>query len=85
MVLFLLYTADVTAIIQLHVFDSYSYADDTQVYGHCKSALCAVLINHVTLCIKEIEMWTYQTVSLNTYKTQFVWLGTKQQLTKVCC
>ena len=48
---FLLYTVDVTALMQHHGLDSHSSADDTQVSGHSKSALCAVLINRVTLYI----------------------------------
>ena len=54
--------------------------DDKQVYGLCKSAWCAVLIN----CIKEIEMWMSSNhLKLNTNKTQFICLRTKQQLAKV--
>ena len=57
-----------------------------QVSGHCESALCAVLINRVMLCIKEIEMWmSSNNLKLNTDKTQFIWHGAKQQLAKVCC
>ena len=37
-VLFLLYAADATG--QRHGLDSHSYADDTQVYDHFKSASC---------------------------------------------
>ena len=33
-ILFLLYTADVTAIAQRHGFSAHSYADDTQLYLH---------------------------------------------------
>ena len=38
------------------------------------------------LCIKEIEIWLSSNhLKLNTNKTKFIWLRTKQQLTKVYC
>ena len=85
-VLLLLYTVDITAIAQCQGLDAHSYVDVTLVYGRCKPASCAVLINFVTLCINEIEIWTSSNrLKLDTDKTQFIWLGTNQQLTKVCC
>jgi len=39
LVLFLLYTADVTVIAQRHGFLAHSYADDTQLYFHDKVSL----------------------------------------------
>ena len=47
-VLFLLYTANVTAIAQRHGLQLHSYADDTQLYFHYKCAPCETRLLHLT-------------------------------------
>ena len=39
-ILFLLYTDDVPNIVQQHGLSSHIYADDTQLYAHCKAQSC---------------------------------------------
>jgi hypothetical protein len=82
--LFLLYTAEVFDIISSLGLTGHSYADDTQVYisapvteTHQASALLAE-------CVKRLDRWMCRNrLKLNADKTQLVWLGTRQQLTKL--
>ena len=83
-VLFLLYTADVLQITQRHGLNSHSYADDIQLYCSGKAATGQVMNSRMVACIEEISRWmTGNRLKLNTDKTQFIWHGTRVQLTKV--
>ena len=83
-VLFLLYTADVLQITQRHGLGSHSYADDIQLYCSGKSATEQVMNSRMVACIEEISRWmTRNRLKLNTDKTQFIWHGTRVQLTQV--
>jgi len=83
-VLFLLYTADVIAIAQRHGFLVHSYADDTQIYFHDKASSVDTRLPRLKECISEIDRWmSSNRLCLNADKTQFIWLGTRQQLAKV--
>ena len=85
-VLFLLYTADVTVIAQRHGFLAHSYADDTQIYFHDKASSVDTRLPRLKECISEIDRWmSSNRLCLNADKTQFIWLGTRQQLAKVQC
>ena len=85
-IMFLLYTADITSIAQRHSLGVHSYADNAQLYCHSKAVSCQALIAQVALCIGEINEWmTSNRLKLDTDKTQFIWLGTRQELAKVHC
>ena len=75
-ILFLLYTADVTAIAQRHGFSAHSYADDTQLYLHVKAASCETELLRLRECISDIDSWmSSNRLRMNADKTQFIWLG----------
>ena len=85
-VLFILYAADVIAIAERHGFRVHSYADDTQLYFHDKAEACESRISRFSNCISDIESWmTSNRLKMNTDKTDFIWLGTRQQLAKITC
>jgi len=80
-VLFLLYTADVTVIAQQHGFLAHCYADDTRIYFHDKAV--DTRLPRLKECISEIDFWmSSNRLCLNADKTQFISLGTRQQLVK---
>ena len=56
-IFFLLYTSDITAIIEFHRLGAYSYADDTQLDAHFKPASNHEWSARIALCIEEIEKW----------------------------
>ena len=82
--LFLLYTADIPLIAGQFGLGVYCYADDGQLYIFDRAGHSDRLVSKVTVCINEIDEWmSSNRLKLNTDKTQFIWLGTCQQLQKI--
>lgn len=82
--LFLLYSADVPVIADLHGLSVHCYADDGQVYISDRVGAADGLVTGITTCIKEIDLWmSSNRLKLNSDKTQFIWLGSRQQLQKL--
>ena len=82
-ILFLLDTADVTAIAEHHRLCVHSYVDDTQLYAHFKPASHHEWSAHIALYIEEIEK-SNRPKSKHGQK-KFFWLAIRQQLAKVQC
>ena len=75
--LFVLYTADLERIIEVHGLLHHCYADDTQLYFFCEPSQTAELKQRVLLCIEQISEWmTSNRLKLNPSKTEFVWCTT---------
>jgi len=82
--LFLLYTADVADIAAKLGVQVHAYADDTQLYFDCAASSEQAAIDRLKECIRCIEAWMRSNrLKLNADKTQFMWLGTRQQLLKL--
>ena len=82
--LFLLYTADIPVIASDHGLGIHCYTDDGQLYIFEKSGNADSMISKVTVCISEIDKWmSSNRLKLNSEKTQFIWLGSSQQLQKI--
>ena len=85
--LFVLYTSRLFKIIEHHLPDVHTYADDTQLYvsfsadsGSEQSAALEAMQS----CIVDIRNWMLQDrLKLNYDKTEFIVIGTRQQLAKV--
>jgi hypothetical protein len=85
-ILFLLYCADVTIIAQRHGVCAHSYADDSQLYVHCSTSECTSAITRLTTCMQQLDSWMASNrLRLNADKTQFIWIGSRQQLKKIQC
>ena len=52
-ILFILYTADLTRLVDAHNLQVYLYAYDTQVYGFCDTEDSASFQNAVSACIDD--------------------------------
>ena len=85
--LFTAYTSELFQTVGRHLPSVHSYADDTQlnlaftpnVQGHDASAVKAICD-----CIMDLRKWMIRDrLMLNDDKTEFLLLGTKQQLAKV--
>jgi hypothetical protein len=82
--LYLLYTADVFDIIADCGLVGHSYADDTQVYVSASAADASVAAQRLADCTERIDEWMGSNrLKLNQDKTQIIWIGTRQQLSKV--
>jgi hypothetical protein len=60
------------------------YADDTQAYMHCMPHDAAFVVMAMGQAQSELEFWMASNrLRLNSTKTKFIWLGTRQQLAKL--
>jgi hypothetical protein len=81
---FILYTADIPLIAKEFNLNVHCYADDGQLYFHERAELASSVVTNFSACIAEIERWMASNrLKLNPDKTQFIWMGTWQQLAKV--
>ena len=78
--LFLLYSADVPLIASQHGLSIHCYADDGQIYIFVKAAAAVGMVNKVASCIELKRSTDEWPLKLNSKKTQFIWLGSRQQL-----
>ena len=82
--LFLLYTADIPCLATKHGINIHCYADDGQLYLYSRADMADNVVKKVVGCISEIDAWmSSNRLKLNADKTQFTWLGTRQQLDKI--
>jgi len=80
----LFYTAELFEIIASVGLVGHSYADDTQVYISAAAAFVSVSAQRFISCVERIDAWMRSNrLRMNADKTQLVWLGTRQQLTKL--
>ena len=56
-ILFLLYTADILRIVELHGLSPHLYADDTQIYGSCSPSDVVQCQQRVSSCIDDVAEW----------------------------
>jgi len=55
-ILFLLYTADLLRLIELHSLFPHLYADDTQTYRFCRPGATAQLQDRMTTCVDDVAV-----------------------------
>ena len=82
-ILFILYTADITKIIQKYCLRHHLYADDSQIYGFCKPSTSdeARLRDTLTACISEIAGWMKSNrLQFNSSKTELIWFSSSRRL-----
>jgi len=83
-VLCFVYCADVISIAQCYGLEVHSYADDTQLYFHADNSALDGKVQKLVTCVGDIGQWMCaKRLKLNQEKTQFVWLGTLHQLSKL--
>src|SRR5664279_5785769 len=81
--LYVLYTAPLFDVIAQHRVDVHQYADDTQLYLSVPPADAAAAVERLGACLVDAEAWLKASrLRLNPSKTQFMWLGSAQQLSK---
>jgi len=81
---FILYTAELFDVVAECGLTAHTYADDTQVYFSVPAADAGAAVQQFTECVKRIEAWMGgNRLKLNADKTQVIWIGSRQQLSKV--
>ena len=85
--LFTLYASKLFEVVKRHLPSVHAYADDTQLYLAFKPG-CASSTNDAIVamerCVNEIRAWMlWDKLKINDGKTEFVIIGTRQQLSKV--
>ena len=79
--LFTVYASELFDIIEKHLPSVHCYADDTQLYLAFSPDIA---IEAMRNCIKELRVWMARNrLMLNEDKTDFLLIGTRQQLLKV--
>ena len=87
--LFTIYTWKLFQIVERHLPQVHCYMDNTQLYvsfSPNQSANADFAIKSITDCISDIRRWmNSDNLMLNDDKTEFLIIGTRQQLPKVNC
>jgi hypothetical protein len=82
--LFVLYAAGVMKIASDHGVHVHAYADDMQTYISCEAADQRSATDRLLACIADVNKWmSSNRLKMNAEKTEFIWLGTRQQLCKI--
>ena len=79
-ILFLLYTADLVALIEGHGLSPHLYADDTQIVGSCGPTDTTSLRHRIETCIADVGSWmSSNRLQLNTSKTEVMWCSSARR------
>ena len=78
------YTTSISQIITNHDVRHHMYADDTQVYIELSQSVTHKSISSLSDCLTDISLWMKSSkLKLNSDKTEFIIIGTKQQRHKL--
>ena len=84
--LFVVYTADVEDIAEKHGVSVHAFADDTQLYLHCRCADTALAAAQLEQCITDVGRWmSANRLKLNKDKTELLWVGSRHSLSQQGC
>ena len=82
--LFCLYSTSISQIITTHDVSHQMYADDTHVYLELSQSDTHKSISSISDCLTDISLWMKSSKrKLNSDKTEFIIIGTKQQRHKL--
>src|SRR6218665_3059082 len=82
--LYIIYTSDIAALLASYSALAQLYADDVQTYLHCSPSDAIATTRVMSSIMRALETWmSSNRLRLNSAKTQFIWLGTRQQLARL--
>ena len=84
--LFIVYTADLADVAEKHGVFLHAFADDTQLYLHCRRVDTASAADQLEQCIADVGQWmSAKRLKLNTEKTELLWVGSRHSLSQQGC
>ena len=84
--LFIVYTADLATIAKKHGVSLHAFADDTQLYLHCRRVDTVSAAAQLERCIEDVGHWmSANRLKLNTDKTELLWVGSRYSLSQQGC
>ena len=79
-----LYTADLTYVVERHGIRLHQYADDSQVYMSVPVSDVTTATRRLAVCVSSInDGMSASRLRLNPTKTEVVWLGASQQVSRI--
>jgi len=80
-VLFILYVADLAALVESHGLTPHQYADDTQIfYSSCSPSHFDDLSSTISGCVNDVADWMQSNwLQLNPGKTELLWCTTSRR------
>src|SRR6218665_489288 len=82
--LYIIYTSELGPLLTDCALLSQLYADDVQAYLHCLASDAMAAVQAMTFAPGGLGGWIVTNrLRLNPSKTQYIWLGTRQQLAKL--
>jgi len=83
--LFVVYTADLEDIAEKHGVSVHTFADDTQLYLHCRCADTAIAAGQLEQCIADVGYWMSANQLSSTKTTELLWVGSRHSLSQQGC
>src|SRR6218665_1290796 len=81
MFMFFLFIKRIATLLASYSALAQLYADDVQAYLHCSPSDTIATTRVMSSIMRALETWmSSNRLRLNSAKTQFIWLGTRQQL-----
>ena len=82
--LYILYTAELAHVVARHGLSLHQYADDCQVYISSPVDDAPAAVDQLSTCLVDVEAWLKASrLRLNPAKTQVMWLGSQQLLSRL--
>ena len=83
-ILFIMYTQPLHTLVQQHVMNDQSFADDTQIYQSCKPKDSEQTLQTMQSCITQVKSWmTDHKLKLNDDKTEALIIHTSRSFTTI--
>jgi len=75
---FIFYMADLADEVQEHQVNMHTYADNTQLYKHCRHYDNAAAVTRLETCLNGVSHWmAANRLKLNAEKTELLWAGSR--------